>query len=158
MPSRSEKVFGQVALDLKFVTPAQVEECIKVQESESATTFISRFLGEIFMQKGYLTPSQVEQILRDQAGPDLAREDILYGRLATGNGFVTQTQVDECVKHQTTLKVPQRLGLILLGKGFITPQQHRSVIKAQSRLLDRFPDARVGDLKPEDLRPEPMGG
>ena len=158
MPSRSEKVFGQVALDLGFVTSAQVEECIRDQESESATTFISRFLGEIFMQKGYLTPSQVEQILRDQAGPDLQREDVLYGRIAFGNGFVTQAQIDECVRHQTTLKVPQRLGLIFLGKGFITPQQHRAVIKAQSRLLERFPDARVGDLRPEDISPEPMGG
>jgi serine/threonine-protein kinase len=58
--------------------------------------------------------------------------DPSYGQTAVALGFVTEAQVQECVKIQASLRgmgLEEPLGEILAKKGFLTAQQHSAVLK-----------------------------
>ncbi len=64
-----------------------------------------------------------------------ADEDLLFGKIAIGEGFCTQAQIDECVRVQSYSKSPTALGELLLFKGHITSQQHAKVLEIQKKNL-----------------------
>jgi hypothetical protein len=58
--------------------------------------------------------------------------DQSYGQTAVSLGFLSETQVQECLQIQKTLRsmgLEEPLGELLAKKGFITPQQHTQVLK-----------------------------
>jgi serine/threonine-protein kinase len=57
--------FGALALEKGFVTPAQLEEAMKVQRAAAKAGFRKR-LGDILIKKGYLTQPQLDEILKSQ--------------------------------------------------------------------------------------------
>ena len=58
--------FGSVAVELGFITQAQLEEAIREQSSNAMG---NRFrLGEILIKKGYLTAEQLLKVQKGQAG------------------------------------------------------------------------------------------
>jgi hypothetical protein len=66
--------FGEIALQLGFLTESQVTRALSIQEREENATQPRRPLGIICMQEGYLTFDQVVQILARQEAklPELA--------------------------------------------------------------------------------------
>jgi hypothetical protein len=64
-----------------------------------------------------------------------ADEDLLFGKIAIGEGFCTQAQIDECVRVQSYSKDHTALGEILLFKGYITAVQHAKVLEHQKKNL-----------------------
>jgi protein-arginine kinase activator protein McsA len=69
-----------------------------------------------------------------------ASGELLFGKIALGEGFCTQAQIDECTRLQLQLQSPHqpapRLGDLLLEKGFLTPEQHARVLEIQKQNLD----------------------
>lgn len=61
--------------------------------------------------------------------------DLLFGRIALGQGYCTQAQVDECVQMQTVGETDAAVGELLLFKGFITSEQHARVLEIQQQNL-----------------------
>lgn len=61
--------------------------------------------------------------------------DLLFGKIALGQGFCTQAQVDECVQMQTVGETDAAVGELLLFKGFITSEQHAKVLEIQKQNL-----------------------
>jgi eukaryotic-like serine/threonine-protein kinase len=58
--------------------------------------------------------------------------DQTFGQAAVGLGYVSDSQVAECVRIQTTLKqmgLEEQLGDIMTKKGYLTPQYHSNVLK-----------------------------
>src|SRR5262245_45724946 len=58
--------------------------------------------------------------------------DQTFGQAAVTLGYVTDAQVAECVKIQAAVRqmgLDEHLGDIMTKKGYLTPQQHSSVLK-----------------------------
>ena len=64
-----------------------------------------------------------------------ADEDLLFGKIAIGEGFCTQAQIDECIRIQSYSKSDTALGELLLFKGHITAPQHAKVLELQKKNL-----------------------
>ena len=58
--------FGQVAIQLGFVSTDQVKECVDIQKRLATMGLASRRLGEILLEKGYLKPEQVQAVFEKQ--------------------------------------------------------------------------------------------
>ena len=55
--------FGAIALRKGFITPAQLDEALAIQNRESLKEGKHRLLGQILLDRGVLTPSQIEDVL-----------------------------------------------------------------------------------------------
>ncbi|MBI3270209.1 MAG: type IV pilus twitching motility protein PilT [Planctomycetes bacterium] len=76
---------------------------------------------------------------------DLLEESTLFGRLALGNRFLTQQQLDDVIDTQGQLQVYRRLGDIAVAKGYMTPQQLKQLLDLQERVAAIKSRAGAGD-------------
>ena len=63
-------------------------------------------------------------------------EDILFGDLAVVKGYVTAEQVEECVENQKVMAemgVKQRLGDVMVSKGYLTRDAQKDLLREQQR-------------------------
>ncbi len=57
------KLFGEVALEERFVTPEQLLEALTAQAKDRAEGRPERLLGQILLELGYLTEVQILKVL-----------------------------------------------------------------------------------------------
>ena len=70
--------------------------------------------------------------------------DLLFGKIALGQGYCTQPQVDECVQMQSLGETDAAVGELLLFKGYITSLQHAKVLEIQKQNLQaRAPETQT---------------
>jgi PAS domain S-box-containing protein len=155
-------LFGRIALLLDVVTPAQLKECIEIQEKQEKPAPI----GEILLKKGYMTSEQLENVLQIQrtnlekpwpADPGKRLADNILGVLAARSGFATREQVNECVRIQASRNASGttcRLGEVLVEKGYLTVAQILALLSSQGKRIlvcstcglrtnvDRYSDAK----------------
>ncbi|MBD3167428.1 hypothetical protein GF324_12575 [bacterium] len=112
--------FGEVVVDLGYVTEAQLQEAIELQKKGRAR------MGEVMMHLRILTPGQVDDVLECQKNADGAK---LFGECAVEKGLISQDQRDEAVKYQTTSK--GMLGEILVEMGYLTREQREEAVRQQ---------------------------
>jgi len=142
-PKTREILFGKIALLLDIVTPAQLKECIEIQEKQEKPLPIGRML----LEKGYIAQEQFDSILQTQE-TNLARPwpqdpgkrlaDNILGVLAVRRGFVTREQVNECVRIQASRNASGttcRLGEVLVEKGYLTVGQILSLLSSQGKRI-----------------------
>ncbi|MBI5741385.1 MAG: hypothetical protein HZA16_11805 [Nitrospirae bacterium] len=57
--------FGQVAVEMGFVTPEQVREVLSEQVSLDSSSRLRppRLVGEIFFEKGWMTQKQIRMVM-----------------------------------------------------------------------------------------------
>lgn len=67
--------------------------------------------------------------------PTLSKADILFGKIAVSAGYVTEEQVDECVRFQESTKDHKPLGMIMLEKKLVTEEQLQVIIDIQRKNL-----------------------
>jgi PAS domain S-box-containing protein len=139
----TEILFGKIALLLDVVTPAQLKECIEIQEKQEKLVPI----GRILLEKGYTTPEELESVLQIQkrnlarpwpADPGKRIADNILGVLAVRSGLVTQEQVNECVRIQASRNVSGttcRLGEVLVEKGYLTVEQILTLLSSQGKRI-----------------------
>ncbi len=137
MLSKADILFGKIAVSSGYVTEGQVDECVKLQESQKE----HRPLGMILLEKKYVTEAQL-QVIIDIQRKNLQeraihsrekRADGLFGRLVVQLGFATSTQVNEAVRVQAKVEedIFLRLGEVLVKKGFCTVDQVQTVLEYQ---------------------------
>jgi hypothetical protein len=68
------KRFGQVAVEKKFVTPAQAKEALQEQIEDNLNQKPHRQLGTILLEKGWMNAQQIEVVLIETALGELNRE------------------------------------------------------------------------------------
>ncbi len=130
-------LLGQIAIHEGLVTPDQLAECLKIQESSDPP----RRLGQILIDKGYLARERLESLMAIQrlrvdtiaADPDRGG---LFGQIALRLGHITQLQLDECLREQQQLSrhgSPVLLGQIFLRKNFITTDQFLEILRRQKK-------------------------
>lgn len=130
-------LLGQIALNEGYLTPEKLDECLKLQEAADPP----RRLGAILLEKGYLTAEQLKSVLDiqrlklDAISADPERGG-LFGQIALRLGFVTQLQLDECLREQQALSQggsPVLLGQLLLRKNYLTTDQFLEILRKQKK-------------------------
>ena len=132
-------LFGEIAVQERYITPAQLEECLAVLR---ATTPPPR-LGRVMQDKGYLTQLQIEVVLDIQrvnlADRRTKRETgRLFGQLASVAGFCSPEQVREALLAQLegTRKGSRRmLGQFLLASGRLNHFQFFEILRRQDKFF-----------------------
>ena len=56
--------FGTVALELGYVTPAQLSKAVTMQVGEDLDGMPHRKIGEILLDLGYVNAAQIEEVLK----------------------------------------------------------------------------------------------
>jgi serine/threonine-protein kinase len=141
MASANPLFLGQIAVKEGHLTAAQLEECLRLQETSDPP----RKLGALLIEKKYLTPAALESLMEIQrrrlqtiaADPDRGG---LFGQIALGTGYVTQLQLDECLREQHSLAAggsPVLLGQILLRKAYLTTDQFLEILRRQRKEVIR---------------------
>lgn len=57
--------FGQIAVEMGYITTAQLHAGLSEQAQEDVSHKPHRLLGEIYIEKGWMTPKQVMQVLTE---------------------------------------------------------------------------------------------
>jgi hypothetical protein len=108
--ARGHKPLGVLLMELKYVTPQDLEKIVKEQES------------------------LVQQASSRQKA---VREDNLFGKVAIRLSFCTEDQLGECLALQEQLPKERfmRLGDILVIKGYLTVEQVKKISDTQKGLI-----------------------
>src|SRR5688572_29618777 len=99
-----EILFGAIAVQEGFITPAHLEEALTRQLASKPP----RKIGETLVDLGRLTAPQIEIVLDIQRINIADRMEApeaggLFGQIAAKAGYVTADQINECVRHQQDL-------------------------------------------------------
>jgi len=126
--------FGMMAVKMGFVTPKQVVEALKIQDSEACSTGTRRRpIGRILLNEGLITLQQLGEVLSATGKVEEVKVDKTFGDVAVEKDFITVDQLDKALKIQTDdacfTGKRRPVGRILLNEGFITLQQLGEVIK-----------------------------
>ncbi len=144
MKGSEELLFGTIAVREGFATPAQIDECVRVQQDRAATGAPAK-LGLLMIERGFMSNEQVAAILEIQKRrPKIIdatpQRGGLFGQLCLDGGYIEVTKLQECLAEQETLAkkgAPAMLGQIMLRKGFISTDQFLGVLKLQRRRVQR---------------------
>src|SRR5258706_12080384 len=135
-------LLGQIAVKEGFVTPGQLEECVRLQESSK-----DKSLGAILVEKGFLTPSKLSELTRLQQvrfealGADPSRGG-LFGQLAIRRGYVSPTQLAEGLREQEAVSKggsALRLGQILIRKEYLSSAHFLEILRLQEKEVAKCP-------------------
>lgn len=135
---RTDRLFGQIAVELGILSPESLEEALERQASQDPPPP----LGLVLMDLRLVTRDDLEKILDAQRKivdkqRDLSkdrREDTLFGKVAVRLGFVSQDQLNECldVQKRGGPESTLRLGELMTRRGIVGPEQVRRVVEVQS--------------------------
>ncbi|MDP8206941.1 MAG: hypothetical protein P9L92_09780 [Candidatus Electryonea clarkiae] len=117
MPAR----FGDIVVDMDYVTEEQLLEAIQLQKKGRAK------LGEIMVHLRIIDRKAVDVVVEYQTSPK--GEGKRFGACALELGTVSGPKLAEAIKYQTQSKGV--LGNILIDLGYITAIQRDEVIKSQ---------------------------
>ena len=137
---RTDRLFGQIAVELGILSPEQLEEALQVQAK--AETVVP--LGLVLMDLRLVSREDLEKILEAQRklldrtverSKD-QKEDQLFGKVAVHLGFLTQDQLSECLGMQKREGPDSnlRLGELMMRKGLVDPEKVRRVMEVQAGL------------------------
>lgn len=118
--------FGQLAIELGFLSREQLNACLDDQRQNPAIK-----LGAVASRRGLITEADVEFILqrqhliKDRSSPG----DPRFGEVAVLVGFMTQVQIDECLGIQQGAEPGKKIGRICVERGYLSPQQVDIVLR-----------------------------
>ncbi len=137
MPSNSDMLFGKLAVKNKFLTEAQLGEAM-LKQGELESVGIAQSLPHLLAERGYLTIDKVEKILKLQKYLEMREDDKRFGAIALRGRFASEEQLHECLTiqyefFQQGVQPLQRLGELLVQKGYISDQQKEAILKTQAQ-------------------------
>lgn len=147
MGADRDLLFGRIALQLKYCTQAQLDECLAIQARSRDRLPI----GQVLKSEGILTEDQHSEILAIQrknlATVDpvqkLSKEAILLGKLAVRERLVSEREVNVCLRLQAKEGERRSLGEILVEQGLLTPVQLESLLAKQNKKIMSCPTCRL---------------
>jgi adenylate cyclase len=131
MPAPS-KPFGQLLVELGFVTEYQVQEALALQ------SLTGNRVGEALMSLGYITRNQLQRALSMALGrgQQVALDRPPIGEVLVGLKYVSADDIDAALEQQK--KDGRRLGEILVEKGVCSYQQVYEALTLQERMANEL--------------------
>ena len=142
MSTSNVHLLGQIAVREGFVTPAQLEECVKLQSAGS-----EKSLGALLVEKGYLSPAKLAELtqLQHRRFESIAtdpRKGGLFGQLAVRHGYLSPAQLADGLREQESLSQggsSLKLGQILLKKGTLSVDHFLEILRLQKKEVAKCP-------------------
>lgn len=142
MGARNRLLIGQIAIELGFVTPEQLQECINHQAGQVQ----AKPVGTLLVESGFLTPERLTTVIEEQKKrlqeslpyAPTQRGAAAFGRLIVERGLVTQEHVNEALRAQQDLAdrgIRKRLGEMLVEAGHLSAEAVPDVLKTQGKVL-----------------------
>jgi anti-sigma B factor antagonist len=132
-----EDLFLELAVKAKFLTPAQIEDCRKLQDLLSQNGFTLP-LREIVGRKEFITPDQLRVLNMAIRYEEQRADDRAFGEFILKKGFLKPEQLSEL---QTMQDAPYREGRhfpriedLAVQRGYLTPQQLHVLLRAREQL------------------------
>src|SRR6476469_258977 len=146
------KPFGELLVELGFVTEYQVQEALALQ------SLTGNRVGEALMSLGYITRNQLQRALSMALGrgQPVALDRPPLGEVLVGLKYVETKDVDMALDQQR--KDGRRLGEILVEKGVCSYQQVYEALTLQQRMANdaaqrhSAPDAKAAPADSNGLR------
>lgn len=140
-------LLGRIAVGKGYCTQEQIDRCLAVQAASPERLP----LGRILVNEGYLAEEQHSEVLALQRRTmrvatrfmKKRKEAILFGKLAVREGLLTQTQANDCLRAQAAETEKRSLGEIMVSKGFLIPEQVKSLLAKQQKKIMSCPACRL---------------
>lgn len=142
IPRPEDNLLGKLAVAFGFVTPVQLEECVRAQAELAPPPL----LGTLLLERGYIERDELRDLIEFQkeklSSADTRRtqreNDRMFGYLAIQLGLVTATEIRAAVEEQVLVAkrgLRFRLGEILVKRGSMTAEKVEEVLRRQQRYL-----------------------
>lgn len=139
MAADQDLLFGRIAVHRQFCTQAQLDEALAVQ----ARSRDPIPLGHILRDEGYISEDQHSQVLAIQRQnlsavdpvSKASRESTLLGRLAVREKFMTEANVNACLRLQGREGEKRSIGEIMVAQGHLRPEQLQQLLSMQHKWI-----------------------
>jgi len=136
-PSIEDTRLGRIAYFAGWLTPKQIKSCLAVQQKTVQWGGPRPRLGEVALHEGHLNQTQLNALLRIQSVHRSPKHERAFGAIAVNEGWVTRSQLDDCLDQQKRLlreknEAPS-LGLLMAEKRLLTDRQVKSILASQAR-------------------------
>lgn len=111
---------GQLLLRHRLLTLEQLESCLDEQLSQPGA-----LLGEVLIARNLVTADDIQNLLK------LQLNELRLGQILVRINAVTQDQLDIALMEQEN--TGELLGSILIGFGFVTPEQINWALDLQNK-------------------------
>lgn len=149
--SQTDLALAKLAVELRVVTQAQVEACLREASDDPPGVPPSAWpLGDLLVRRGFLSPDdrqRVEGAWSQRTASAVARkEDILFGRICVVKKYASPAEVSECLELQKRLAsrrgtgdpmTAPRIGELMIERGYLSPDQVKEVLREQRKFLVR---------------------
>ena len=134
-------LFGQFLLERNVIDADQLKDALEYQRCHN------RLLGKLAVEKGFLGEEDVHRIVGRQW-----KEDMEFGKVATGMGLLSETQRDDLLREQKSNHIALGEALIRLGA------MDRSTLQAELALYcgQRKEISKLDSINPDDFRQNPL--
>jgi len=139
LPSDIDLLFGQIAIGKGFCTKDAIDRCLALQGAGPDRIPV----GRILVNEGLLTEEQHSKILALQREKMRARDSItkrrkeatLFGKLVLRERYLSEAEVNECLRLQAAEGEKHSLGEIMVEKGYLTPDQVKAILAKQEKKI-----------------------
>gem|GEM_PF-3292658 len=139
MGADQDLLFGRIAVNRKYCTAADLDKCIALQ----ANSRDHLPLGQILRSEGYITEDQHSEILAIQRRnlsvidpiSKASKESILLGKLAVRAKFMTEENVNTCLRLQAKEGEKRTIGEIMIEQGLLSAEQLKTLLSKQHKRI-----------------------
>jgi hypothetical protein len=132
-------LFGKIAVARQYCTQEQLDKCLILQANSRDRVP----LGQLLRTEGYISDDQHSQILELQrkqlSAPDpvnkVTKESILLGKLAVRMSYLTEEELNDCLRLQAQPGEKRTIGEILVAKGFLKAEQVKALLSRQQKKI-----------------------
>ena len=147
MGADHDLLFGRIALNRKFCTQAQLDECVAIQARSRDRVAI----GHILKSEGFITEDQHSEVLAIQRKnmmavdpvQKLSKETILLGKLAVRERYMSERDVNLCLRLQAKEGEKRSIGEVMVEQGYLTPEQLKRLLAKQHKKIMSCPQCKL---------------
>ena len=147
MGADQDLLFGRIAVHRKYCTQDQLDKCLTLQANSRDRVP----LGQILRREGYITEEQHSEILAIQRKNltaldpinRVSKESILIGRLAVRAKFMTEEDVNACLRLQAQPGERRSIGEIMVEQGYLSPDQLKTLLARQLKRIMNCPACKL---------------
>lgn len=124
------RLLGELLLLGKRITAQQLDEALEIQRQTEET------LGDVFLRLGLISDKELRALLkfqRCQADRGKASDRLRLGELMVMTNQITRSQLEHALAKQQRTR--QNIGDVLVGAGFLRPEQLSQGVRLQKKLL-----------------------
>jgi|GEM_PF-4455479 len=130
---------GTLVVRAGLVAGDRLQASLLNQIGHRAARWPGKRLGHHLVCEGVVERRTLEKLLGERDAAGVLPADVLLGRIAIGNGLISEKRLSECLAHQESERaagrVPAPLGRIIRERGLMSEHDLQAVIDRQQALV-----------------------